>query len=57
MNKGTTLRVVRVDENEYELENGEVFQFPEPLKIVPPIEKFQKIYEKWHSILNKEING
>ena len=57
MNEEKLLKVIRVDKNEYELENGEVFQFPEPLEIVPPIEEFQKIYEKWHSILNKEING
>lgn len=57
MNEGTTLKVIRVDKNEYELENGEAFQFPEPLEIVPPIEEFQKIYEKWHSVLNKEIDG
>lgn len=56
MSEETTLKVIRVDKNEYELENGEVFQFPEPLEIVPPIEEFQKIYEKWHSILSKEIN-
>ena len=57
MNKEKSLKVIRLDENEYELENGEVFQFPEPLEIVPSIEEFQKIYEKWHSILNKEIDG
>lgn len=57
MNEGTALKVIRVDKNEYELENGEVFQFPEPLEIVPPIDEFQKIYEKWHSVLNKEIDG
>jgi len=57
MSEGTALKVIRVDKNEYELENGEVFQFPEPLEIVPPIEEFQKIYEKWHSILSKEIDG
>ena len=57
MNKEKSLKVIRVDENEYELENGEIFQFPEPLEIVPPIEEFQKIYEKWHSILSKEIDG
>ncbi len=57
MNEEKSLKVIRVDKNEYELENGEVFQFPEPLEIVPPIEEFQKIYEKWHSILNKEIDG
>lgn len=57
MNKEKQLKVIRVDEKEYELENGEVFQFPEPLEIVPPLEEFQKIYEKWHSVLNKEIDG
>lgn len=57
MNEEKSLKVIRVDENEYELENGEVFQFPEPLEIVPPLEEFQKIYEKWYSILNKEIDG
>lgn len=57
MSEGASLKVIRVDKNEYELENGEVFQFPEPLEIVLPLEEFQKIYEKWHSILNKEING
>lgn len=57
MNEKKSLKVIRVDKNEYELENGEVFQFPEPLEIVPPIEEFQKIYEKWHSILSKEIDG
>ena len=57
MNEEKSLKVIRVDEHEYELENGEVFQFPEPLEIVPSLEEFQKIYEKWHSILNKEIDG
>ncbi len=57
MSEGTALKVIRVDKNEYELENGEVFQFPEPLEIVLPIGEFQKIYEKWHSILSKEIDG
>ena len=57
MNEEKSLKVIRVDKNEYELENGEVFQFPEPLEIVPPLEEFQKIYEKWHSVLSKEIDG
>ena len=57
MSEEKPLKVIRVDKNEYELENGEVFQFPEPLEIVPPLEEFQKIYEKWHFILNKEIDG
>ena len=57
MSAGTTSKVIQVDRNEYELENGEVFQFPEPLEIVPPLEEFQKIYEKWYFILSKEIDG
>lgn len=57
MNEEKSLKVIRVDRNEYELENNEVFQFPEPLDIVPSLEEFQKIYERWYLILNKELNG
>ena len=42
MNKVKSLKVIRVDDHEYELENGEVFQFPEPLEIVPPLGSFRK---------------
>lgn len=57
MEKIKMAKVVRVDKNEFELEDGQIFQHPIPLDEIPTIEEFQEIYKKWVEILNKEIEN
>ena len=40
-------KVVRVTEDEFELDDGRIFPHVERLKEVPTIEEFQKIYDEW----------
>lgn len=48
-------KVVRVNEFEFELEDGTIQEHFEKLEEVPTLEEFQKIYDKWTEIFNKEI--
>ena len=47
-------KIVRVDENEFELEDGRVFPHIEKLEVVPSIEEFQKMYDYWISVFEEK---
>ena len=47
--------VVRVNEIEFELDDGRVYQHPIELKEIPTIEEFQDIYDHWKLVVNKEL--
>lgn len=47
-------RIVRVDENEFEMDDGTIYQHPEPLDEVPSLEEFQTIYDNWKQIIEDE---
>lgn len=49
-------RVVRVDEFEFELSDGRVFQHPVELDPdeIPTIEEFQDYYDRWFGLLGLE---
>jgi len=47
-------RIVRVDQFEFETDDGSVYQHPEQLDVVPSVEEFQKIYDNWTIIINDE---
>ena len=49
-----TRRIVRVDENEFETDDGTIYQHLEPLEEVPSIEEFQEIYDNWENIIADE---
>lgn len=39
--------IVRVTKDDFELDDGRIYQHPEPLDYEPSLEKFQKIYDEW----------
>jgi len=41
------MKVVRVTQIEFELEDGRVYEHPVKLVEIPSLEEFQKIYDKW----------
>lgn len=43
--KVKAMKIVRVDPNEFETEDGQVFEHPIPLEEVPSLEEFQKIHD------------
>jgi len=45
-------KVVRVDHEEFELDDGTIFPHTFYLEDVPTIEEFQKIYEYWSKHLD-----
>jgi len=47
-------RIVRVDENEFETDDGTIYQHPEPLDEVLDAEEFQTIYDNWKKIIEDE---
>ena len=47
------MKVVRVDENEYELEDGRVYEHVVRLDPVPSLEEFQKIYDEQVDNMNR----
>ena len=52
-------KIVRVDEKEFETEDGAVYPHPIELEEVPTIEEFQKIYDYWRTVFNeckREVN-
>jgi len=51
------MKVIRVNESEFELEDGRIYDHPEELSIVPTIEEFQNIYNKWFDCILKMIRG
>jgi hypothetical protein len=46
-------KVVRVDEKEFETEDGTVYPHPIELEEVPTVEEFQKIYDYWRTVFNE----
>jgi len=51
------MKVVRVTENEFELEDGRIYDHPVELLIVPTIDEFQSIYNKWFDCILEMIRG
>ncbi len=47
--------VVRVTSTEFELDNGRVFEMPFELEEVPSLDDFQRIYDKWSSVLQEML--
>ena len=45
---GSHMKIVRIDKNEYETEDGRVFEHLTPLDEVPSLEEFQKIHDLCH---------
>ena len=45
--------IIRVDEKEFELEDGTVIPHFEELDEVPTVEEFQEIFNYWSEILNE----
>ena len=50
-------KVVRVTKEEFELDDGTIYQHFEKLDIVPTVEEFQDIYDNWYNKLMKDNNG
>ena len=50
--KVKAMKIVRVDKNEFETEDGQVFEHPIPLDEVPSLEEFQKIHNMCATQLN-----
>ena len=51
--------IIRVDEKEFEFEDGTVIPHFEDLEEVPTLEEFQDIFNYWDGVLNeykREIN-
>jgi hypothetical protein len=46
-------KVVRVDEKEFETEDGAVYPHLIELEEVPTVEEFQKIYDYWRTVLDE----
>jgi hypothetical protein len=46
------MKIVRVDKNEFETDDGQVFEHPIPLEEVPTLEEFQKIHNSCHQHLS-----
>jgi hypothetical protein len=46
--------VTRVTKTEFELDDGRVYQHPFELDEVPTNEEFQRIYDHWRELFEKE---
>ncbi len=49
--------VTRVTRTEFELNDGRVYQHPFELDEVPTAEEFQRIYDHWRNLFEKELNA
>ena len=49
--------VTRVTKTEFELDDGRVYQHPFELDEVPTNEEFQRIYNHWRELFEKELDG
>jgi hypothetical protein len=49
--------VTRVTKTDFELDDGRVYQYPFELDRVPTIEEFQRIYNHWRELFEKELDG
>lgn len=54
-----SVKVIRVDAHEFELEDGRIYQHPVELEPdeVPSIAEFQVIFDRWHKIIQDEISN
>lgn len=50
------MKVVNVTEEYFETENGEKHYHPVPLKIVPTLEEFQKMYDRAEKFFKEDDN-
>ena len=48
--------VTRVTKTEFELDDGQVYQHPFELDEVPTNEEFQRIYDHWRELFEKELD-
>lgn len=46
------MKIIRVDKNEFETKDGQIFEHPTPLDVVPSLEEFQKIHDACSQSLN-----
>jgi len=46
------MKIIRVDKNEFETEDEQIFEHPIPLDVVPSLEEFQKIHDACSQSLN-----
>lgn len=49
------MKVIKVTETEFELEDGRIYEHPIELEEVPSVEEFQKIYDEWSDKLHKML--
>jgi len=49
--------VTRVTKTEFELDDGRIYQHPFELDEVPTAEEFQRIYDRWRELFEKELDG
>lgn len=49
------MKVIRVTETEFELEDGRIYEHPVELEEVPTVEEFQKIYDEWGDKLHEML--
>ena len=49
--------VTRVTKIEFELDDGRIYQHPFELDEVPTTEEFQRIYDHWCELFEKELNA
>lgn len=49
------MKIMKVDKEGFELENGQFFEHPFPLDEVPSLEEFQKIYDLCHEEIEKKV--
>lgn len=57
--KDKQFTVIRVDEKEFELDNGDTYPIPFELDVIPSVEEFQKLLDDSKDIMLKllEDNG
>ena len=48
------MRIVRVTDTDFELEDGRTYQHPVPLEKAPSLKQFQSIYELWERVFYEE---
>lgn len=52
LNEVRRMRVVKVTATEFETEDGQIFEHPYELEVVPSVEEFQKIHDGICSSIN-----
>ncbi len=46
--------IVRITKTEFETADGRVIPHPVPLDVVPTVEEFQAIYDRWRSVFQQQ---